>query len=117
MRVIAKRLGCLRWLAHAARHGMFLERLHMQVHRSHCGKPLTSPGKIEKMTMVSPVTQLSCASVATRVFLLAARSLPRITHTRTCTSCDLSNLPEHGLDSVSVISNQLENDSAAELQI
>ena len=77
--------GLSLWARTYSKTWVFLERLHMQAHRSNCWKPLTSLASFEKLTIVSPVTYLSCASVATRVFRPAGRHLPRMTHTCTCT--------------------------------
>ena len=83
--VIAKRLGCLRWLAHAAGHGCFLSASTCRRAAPFVGKPLASLTSFEKLAIASPEPQLSFLSVSTRVFRPAGRHMPRITHACTCT--------------------------------
>ena len=72
MCVIAKRLGCLHWLARAAGHGHFKGastsgRTFDAVHHR---KP-----RYKKLAIVSPETPFSCVSFTTRVFRSAGRIL------------------------------------------
>ena len=69
MCVIAKGLGCLLWLAHAARRGFFVKRLHIWAIRSR------QKTTIQKMAIIFPETQLSTVRIAKRIFRPAGRHL------------------------------------------
>ena len=71
-----KRLGCLHWLAHAARHGHFQGASTSRRTASFVFFAFTSENQDTKiMAIVSPETWLSCVVVTTRVFCPAGRTL------------------------------------------
>ena len=81
MCVIAKRPGCLHWLATCSRTWTFLRRLHIKAHRFLCLTPihLRKP-RCKKLVIVSPETQLSLVSVTMRVFRTRRADLAQWCH-------------------------------------